>query len=259
MNDAQIYIQKQELNVEVCVLRIEALMESLDAMKHHLISDSIAWAGNLCQHLGVEQQRPFRRRKVKESGTQPTTFEEQLSQDLNSCLEQVLEEVARRFEYLRSVFQKYGYLLPKNPLDPAHTFEIDSLHDDFDHDEFAIELRRLQSFAKAANVLPKFQIEGSRFELFEFIQEQEFNFGDSIPNIVIALRIFLTIGVSVASCERSFYKLKLIKTYLRSTMSVVKLNNLAILSIERSTLEEIDATEVIEDFVMREARRVKMQ
>lgn len=42
------------------------------------------------------------------------------------------------------------------------------------------------------------------------------------PNLWIALRIFVTIPVSVASCERSFSKLKLIKTYLRSTMSQVK-------------------------------------
>ena len=44
---------------------------------------------------------------------------------------------------------------------------------------------------------------------------------------------FLTTGISVASCERSFSKLKLIKNYLRSTMSDARLTNLAILSIER--------------------------
>ncbi|CAN7950727.1 unnamed protein product, partial [Ixodes pacificus] len=40
----------------------------------------------------------------------------------------------------------------------------------------------------------------------------------SYPNTCIALRILLTIPLSVASAERSFSKLKLIKTYLRSTM-----------------------------------------
>nr|CAI5858450.1 unnamed protein product [Callosobruchus analis] len=35
--------------------------------------------------------------------------------------------------------------------------------------------------------------------------------------------------VSVASCERSFSKLKLIKTYLRSTMGQERLSGLAIL------------------------------
>ena len=45
---------------------------------------------------------------------------------------------------------------------------------------------------------------------------------------------FLTICVSVASCERSFSKLKLIKSYLRSTMAQARLSSLAILSIEKT-------------------------
>ena len=42
---------------------------------------------------------------------------------------------------------------------------------------------------------------------------------NSFQNAYIAYRIVLTITVSVASAERSFSKLKLIKSYLRSTMS----------------------------------------
>jgi len=35
------------------------------------------------------------------------------------------------------------------------------------------------------------------------------------------LKLYLTIGVSIASCERSFSMFKLIKYYLRSTMGKV--------------------------------------
>lgn len=41
----------------------------------------------------------------------------------------------------------------------------------------------------------------------------------SFPNLAIAIRIFCTLPVSVASCERSFSKLRLIKNYLRPSMS----------------------------------------
>lgn len=53
------------------------------------------------------------------------------------------------------------------------------------------------------------------------------------PNIYIALRIYLTLLVTVVSAERSSSKLKLFKTYLRYTMSQEKRNFLAILSIEK--------------------------
>ena len=62
---------------------------------------------------------------------------------------------------------------------------------------------------------------------------------DSFTNTCIAYRILLTIHVTIASTERSFSKLKLIKSYLRSTMSKERLSGLVILSIEKETLEEL--------------------
>ena len=59
---------------------------------------------------------------------------------------------------------------------------------------------------------------------------------DSFPNAFVAYRILLTILVIVISAERSFTKLKLIKTYLISTMSQERLNGLTMLSIEKNIL-----------------------
>ncbi|XP_042387684.1 uncharacterized protein LOC121979757 [Zingiber officinale] len=52
---------------------------------------------------------------------------------------------------------------------------------------------------------------------------------DCYPNVAIAYRILLTMPVTVGSAERSFSKLKLLKTYMRSTMSQERLNGLVIL------------------------------
>ncbi|KAL4100978.1 hypothetical protein QTP88_020999 [Uroleucon formosanum] len=54
----------------------------------------------------------------------------------------------------------------------------------------------------------------------------------SFPNLTIALRIMLTIPVTSACAERSFSKLKLIKTYLRNRLGQDKLSELALISIE---------------------------
>ena len=57
---------------------------------------------------------------------------------------------------------------------------------------------------------------------------------DSFPNASIAYRILLTILVTVASAERIISKLKLIKPYLRSTMSQEQLTGLPMLFIEKN-------------------------
>jgi hypothetical protein len=48
----------------------------------------------------------------------------------------------------------------------------------------------------------------------------------------------LIIPVKVASAENSFSKLKLIKSYLRSTLSQKRLNELAIISIEKKDVRK---------------------
>jgi hypothetical protein len=59
----------------------------------------------------------------------------------------------------------------------------------------------------------------------------------------------------VASAERSFSKLKLLKKYLRSTMSQERLNGLATLCIEKGLLDGIDIETIITDFTSRNVTR----
>ena len=79
---------------------------------------------------------------------------------------------------------------------------------------------------------------------------------DSFPNTCIAYRILLTIPVIVAYAERSFSKLKLIKLYLRSTMSQERLSELAIVSIENEILEELEYKNLISQFASQKARKI---
>ena len=56
--------------------------------------------------------------------------------------------------------------------------------------------------------------------------------------------------VTIASAERIFLKLKLklIKSYLRSTMSQERLSGLSILSIENEMLEKLEYKNLISQF-----------
>ncbi|CAL5196293.1 unnamed protein product [Lathyrus oleraceus] len=78
---------------------------------------------------------------------------------------------------------------------------------------------------------------------------------DCFPNTVIAYRILLTILVTVASAERSFSKLKLLKTYLQFTISQERLNGLALIAIENDILETIKYEDLVDDFASKNVHR----
>jgi hypothetical protein len=49
----------------------------------------------------------------------------------------------------------------------------------------------------------------------------------------------------MAYAERSFLKLKIIKKYLRSTMTHIRLSSLAVQSIEKKIAEAINTSDII--------------
>jgi hypothetical protein len=65
-----------------------------------------------------------------------------------------------------------------------------------------------------------------------------------------------SVPVTVASGERSFSKLKLIKTYLRANMTQQRLVGLAMLSIENGIATQLDFSNLLTTFANSKARKV---
>ena len=83
----------------------------------------------------------------------------------------------------------------------------------------------------------------NQIEIINFLNGNHLPF----PNLAIALHILLTIPVSVANREHSFSKL--IKKYLRSSISQERLKNLAMFSIENDICEELGFKQLISTFI----------
>lgn len=86
--------------------------------------------------------------------------------------------------------------------------------------------------------------------LFNMLQDDSKNFKSImenseevihiLPYAHLLCRLALTSPVTVASYERTFSKLKLVKTFLRSTMNDDQLNSLVILRIEKDIVDKLD-------------------
>ena len=108
---------------------------------------------------------------------------------------------------------------------------------DVDLDDFFSELKVLQV------TLPDNLM--SAHEILQFVTVV-----DCYPNVSVAYRIILTSPVTVASAERSFSKLNLLKNCLRSTMLQDRLNGLATCCIEKDILDKIDLEVVLNHLEM---------
>ncbi len=167
-----------------------------------------------------------------------------------------LTELRVRFEGQNLVCSLFNFLYPYN-LKAAKIEDIEhsvasvlkSYPNDFTNDL----VDEVRSFAR------EFKDEVADSSTVSDLLQLLFNnrMSSSFPQFQKLLLLFLTIPVTVACAERSFSKLKLIKTYLRSKMSQSMLTNLAILSIESDVAKALDKTELIRKFASVNAVRQK--
>ena len=75
------------------------------------------------------------------------------------------------------------------------------------------------------------------------------------PNVIIALRLYLTLPVTVCEGERSFSRLVLIKNRLRSCLQQDKLNALAVLAIESDIVRDMSLDDVVSKFCHTKVRK----
>lgn len=78
------------------------------------------------------------------------------------------------------------------------------------------------------------------------------------PNIKQLLQILVTIPVTSCTPERSFSSLRLLKSYLQSTMAASRLNGLALLYIHKNKID-VSPEEVSDQFSKKHKRRLQLR
>jgi len=129
---------------------------------------------------------------------------------------------------------------------------VDSYPSDLDN-SFVDELCH---FATFADIFKDDEPADISTELFLYKLVIDKGMQDTFPNVAIALRMYLVLMVTNCSAERSFSKLKLIESRVRTSMTQERLVNLTIMSIESDILREIDFAAIINDSAVAKSRKV---
>ena len=144
---------------------------------------------------------------------------------------------------MEGVFELYGFLYSTDQMQNVmQGKELDECCHSLEKKMNDIDAEDLkQEIIHAVKAFPPHV--SSPFQMLDYVYKE--NILDTYPNLSIALRLLLSLPVTVASGERSFSSLKRLKTYLRSTMSQDRLSALAVISIEHEITKTLGMDSVI--------------
>ncbi len=217
-------------------------------------------AKDICEEINVEAVLKQKRLRSTKRHFSYESHDEPLSDALrkldvgffNVVVDAATLAITERFSTLENVGNKFEVLTNFPSLaDEELAEQCNALvhfegHSDLDSRELVQEIKNFPHLPSKTMSL---------IELITFMHDKYLS--EIHPNFWTALRIALTLPVTVAQAERSFSKLKLTNSYLRSTMSQERLTGLAIISINHSIGEQISYDDIFDDFASRKARKVR--
>ncbi|XP_058778632.1 uncharacterized protein LOC131652705 [Vicia villosa] len=257
-------MQSKDMRIDVAIEQLKGLILFLEKYRENGFENAMISAKEIAFEMDIEpkfhEKRIIRRKKqfdeIIDNEVVKSPEESFKSDYFLYIIDQAITSFQSRFEQFKIYSDIFGFLFGiemlksievENLKENCFNFERSLKHNDktdIDGLDLFMELQILKDIIKVENDTP--------IDILNYIKRL-----DSFPNAYIAYRIMLTIPITVASAERSFSKLKLIKSYLRSTMSQQRLSGLALLSIEKEILNEIDYNNLINDFASQKARKIK--
>nr|XP_047145653.1 zinc finger MYM-type protein 1-like [Hydra vulgaris] len=221
-------MQAKDMDLVQCAEMLKKCITFLENYRTFGFKQATVDAKELAEELNIDAIfKPLKRVRRVKCHYDENAFDEPIQNPekklevtfFNPLLDTCLSLINERFEQLNEYVNIWSFL-----------FNLDNLPIKNEH------LKLCKQLQEKLTVNTKSEIDGALLcdELIKLYS-----------NTWIVLRILLTIPVTVASGERSFSKLKLIKTYLRNTMLQDRLNSLSMLSIEQDIAENLDFSSIL--------------
>lgn len=260
-------LQTKSLTLEKAAHLIQGLKNSLQQLRDTEFKENFKRVSALATSLLASNVSKRSRKKKKlelyegEDDAPEIPDNQKFRIDINEAVDRFIVEIDWRYKKIIDMANDFGFLsdeslknmssteVKKAAMDLAIKYEKDINGAEF--------IEEISDFKHAAlSIIPDRLESTTVIELLQMIQD--YGLKASYPNVETAFRIFSTIPVTIATCERSFSKLKLVKNYLRSTMGQERLSNLAILSIENEIASKIDFDDIIDEFASIKSRKIHL-
>jgi hypothetical protein len=217
-------LQSPSMCIDTTFHQIEDIRNYFDSNRNEGFAPCIATTKNIVTQMGVEPSFSVKRQGKRKKHFDEIEYQEEILQakkdfEVNYFL--VMVDMANtllksRFDELHIFKSIFGFLLSSTTLKSLNDIELEECCTKIaktfsSHGSFNVEVNEL-IFKLRVLKLCLTETSMSLMEIFEYVRKI-----DSYTNISITYQILFT--VHVASTERSFSKLKLLKNYLRSTMT----------------------------------------
>lgn len=267
INRVNTEIQKKDIILTRSICLMEGLRNTLQRLRtsgfEGWFEEATIIAGTMSVEAVLKQGRIAKRKRMAdelaEDESRTLSSNQRFTQAINIIFDRILMELDARIKSSKILNEDFAFLNGRELMQISNSelrkYSADlalKYSEDLDAVEFSSEV---EVFKDQAAVLCEKVQELNPLDLLRLIYGNDLQ--DAFPNLCTALRIYVTLPTTSATCERSFSKLKLIKNYLRSTISQERLTSLAILSIESEVANGINYDDVINTFAEKKSRRVK--
>jgi len=262
INDVSCLLQGTQLTLDEEIRLFTSLVNDLQRIRESwstIIEESRIVAVNLGFEEMFKQKRQRRqkifhdedRRNVHEHATEEDKFRVEV---FYAALDKAIQEISVRAQKAKEINNRFSFIWNWDVSADATILKAVQLAKfyprDINADDIAEETRHMASIGK--ELFGKV----SSLELLNLIYKKGLQ--NIFPQTCIALRIFITIPVSVAEGERFFSKLAIVKNCLRSTMKQDRLSSLVLLSCEHDLAKSLNYDKIIDAFASSRARRIQL-
>ena len=262
-NDVSKTVQKQSVNLGVVVSLLQSLKLFTDSLR-----DRFAGYESKARAIAKHTEYTDSTRRALQRSRQITFLEGPAPDTILDAsnkfkvetylavIDSLVQGLSQRLAAYENIYGLFGFFAELQDMDVKAIEEgyvklAAFYKEDLDQQDLISECQHFKHHARCQR--QSRDSEPTMSDLYRLVKTDSLE--STFPTIEIALRIYLSLMPTNCTGERSFSKLKIIKSHLRNCMLQPRVTALTLMSIESDILEDIDFSDIVHSFAAKKSRK----